>query len=82
MKTLVRQGGWTGRKPRLIRVFAGHMSFCWFCRAAAHLSLNVGRVTYSFKNVPALFIYIPHSAYYCIRNLLVATVDCSVYLLV
>ena len=27
----------TGRMPRLIRVFAGHMSFCWFCQEAAHL---------------------------------------------
>ena len=27
----------TGRMPRLIWVFAGCTSFCWFCRAAAHL---------------------------------------------
>ena len=27
----------TGRMPRLIRVFAGHRSSCWFCRVAAHL---------------------------------------------
>ena len=27
----------TERMPRLIRVFAGHTLFCWFCRVAAHL---------------------------------------------
>ena len=26
-----------GRMPRLIWVFAGHTSFCWFCHAQAHI---------------------------------------------
>ena len=29
----------TGRMPRLIWVFAGRTSFCWFCRAAAHIRM-------------------------------------------
>ena len=28
----------TGRMPRLIWVFAGALSFCWFCHEAAHLN--------------------------------------------
>ena len=27
----------TGRMPRLIRVFAGRTSFCWFCHEAAQI---------------------------------------------
>ena len=27
----------TGQMPRLIRVFAGCTSFCWFCHEAAHM---------------------------------------------
>ena len=27
----------TGHMPRLIWVFIGHMSFCWFCREVAHM---------------------------------------------
>ena len=30
----------TGQLPRLIRVFAGPTSFCWFCRAPAHLTTS------------------------------------------
>ena len=28
----------TGRMPRLIWVFTGHTSLCWFCRVMAHIS--------------------------------------------
>ena len=30
----------TGRMPRLLRVFAGHRSFRWFCLSLANLSTN------------------------------------------
>ena len=30
----------TGRMPWLIWVFAGRTSFCWFCHAAAHITLR------------------------------------------
>ena len=36
----------TGWMPRLIWVFAGRTSFCWFCHAAAHIG-EVKRITLS-----------------------------------
>ena len=42
-----------GKMPRLILVFAGHMSFGWFCCAAAHSSHDMAHLQYDcslFRN--------------------------------
>ena len=44
----------TGWMPRLIWVFTGHTSFCWFCRAPAQIKANCipGPVHRAYHNLP------------------------------
>ena len=46
----------TGRMPRLIWVRWVHRSFCWFCHAAAHISIRNKRQANCFKSVDIVLI--------------------------
>ena len=50
----------TGRMPRLIRVFAGRTSFCWFCHEVAHFLIAYS-LRVSFKVTVSIYRSVYHT---------------------